>query len=134
MLKLIEQIKQDEGFRGMPYKDPKGNLTIGFGTLLPITKQEAEYLLVNRLTVIINEMKQKCLVYDKLPQQAKEVLNNMAYNLGVPKLCGFKKMWRALEDGNYQAAAAEMLDSKWAIEVKDRAIKLANQMKNIKGD
>jgi len=150
MLNLIEQIMEYEGFREYPYIDPivdvsdefrkqynkllpKLNLTIGYGTLLPITKQEAEYLLVHRLNAIINEMKKECLVYDKLPKQAKEVLNNMAYNLGVPKLCGFKKMWRALEDDNYQAAAAEMLDSKWANDVGDRAIRLAEQMRNIKG-
>ena len=133
MFKLIEQIIEDEGFNGMPYKDTKGNFTIGYGTLLPITKREAEYLLVHRLTEIINGIKKECSTYDKLPKQAKEVLNNMGYNLGVPKLCGFKRMWRALEDGNYQAVAAEMLDSKWANDVGDRAIRLAEQMRNIKG-
>ncbi len=131
MLQLINQIKQDEGFRGMPYKDTEDRLTIGYGTLLPLTKQEAEWLLLHRLTGLIDELESKCEVYNKLPEEAKEIIKNMAYNLGVPKLCKFKKMWKALEEKNYNKAADEMLDSRWAKQVKSRAINLANQMRNI---
>ena len=132
-MKLIESIKKYEGFNGMPYKDETGNLTIGYGTKLPITEIEAEYLLVHRLTNIIVEMESKCKVYKKLSLEVKAILNNMAYNMGVPNICTFKKMWKALEQTDYSKAADEMLDSKWAREVGYRAIELAEMMRNIKG-
>ena len=52
----------------------------------------------------------------------------MAFNLGETRLRGFRKMWAALEEGNYATAAAEMLDSKWATQVKGRARDLAQLM------
>ena len=131
MLKLVDQIKQDEDFRGMPYKDTKGNLTIGFGTLLPLSRVEAEWLLTHRLGLIKEEMSLKCKIFDNLPGDAQEILLNMGYNMGVPKLCGFKKMWKALANYDFDKASKEMLDSEWAREVKSRAINLAKQMKEI---
>ena len=55
---------------------------------------------------------------------------NMAFNLGMPRLNKFKKMWSAIEDEDYDHAAVEMLDSRWASQVKGRATKLANAMHN----
>ena len=54
----------------------------------------------------------------------------MAFNMGVPRLCKFKKMWAAVYDDDYSTAAKEMLDSRWATQVKGRATKLANAMHN----
>ena len=58
------------------------------------------------------------------------VLMDMAFNMGVPRLCKFVKMWTALEQYDYHKAAEEMLDSRWARQVKTRAIKLANSMQH----
>jgi lysozyme len=52
----------------------------------------------------------------------------MAYNLGLTKLLGFKKMIAAIKRKDYSAAAVEMLDSKWHIDVGDRAVELARIM------
>jgi lysozyme len=38
-------------------------------------------------------------------------------------------MWAAIHKGDYGAAALEMLDSKWADQVKGRALRLSNIMK-----
>jgi len=46
----------------------------------------------------------------------------------VPRLCKFKKMWAAIEGEDYQNAAKEMLDSRWAVQVKSRSTKLAHAM------
>jgi lysozyme len=54
----------------------------------------------------------------------------MAFNMGVPRLNKFKKMWAAVHDGDYPTAAKEMLDSRWATQVKGRAVKLSNAMHN----
>ena len=147
-MNLLNQIKKDESFNGFPYIDPivnvdknfkqqynkllpSLNLTIGYGTLLPLSKTEAELLLNHRLKLIKIELSQKCSIFKDLPGDAQEILLNMAYNLGVPKLCEFKKMWKALSEWDFEKAADEMLDSRWAKEVKNRATKLANQMRSL---
>jgi lysozyme len=53
---------------------------------------------------------------------------DMAFNMGVPRLCKFKRMWAAIYDGDYTTAAVEMLDSRWATQVGTRAIKLSKAM------
>lgn len=60
----------------------------------------------------------------------QDVLVNMAYNMGWPKLSGFKRMIAAAAAGDFNAAAHEMLDSKWAPQVGARAARLAQQMKS----
>jgi len=57
-----------------------------------------------------------------------DTLTNMCFNLGAPRLSGFKKMWEAIEAGDYSTAAEEMLDSKWARQVGPRADRLAQKM------
>jgi lysozyme len=54
----------------------------------------------------------------------------MAFNLGVPRLCKFKKMWAAVHAKQFDVAAKEMLDSRWARQVKSRSTKLAHAMHN----
>ena len=52
----------------------------------------------------------------------------MAFNLGVGGLLAFTKMFAALQERDWDRAAAEMLDSRWARQVGDRAVRLAQQM------
>jgi lysozyme len=55
----------------------------------------------------------------------------MYFNLGN-RLFNFVNMLKALEDGNYDKVAEEMLDSKWAKQVKGRSIELAEMMREDK--
>ena len=59
----------------------------------------------------------------------KVVLVDMCYNLGINRFLGFKKMLAAVKEGNYDTAADEMLNSKWATQVKGRAVELAQLMR-----
>ena len=126
--RVIESLKQEEGFDGMPYKDTLGIPTIGYGTKLPLTEEEAELLLKHRLDKKILEISEKEPFFLDLPQKAQEVIANMAYQLGVEGVLKFKKMWAALKKGDYQKAADEMLDSKWATQTPNRAKRLAEIM------
>ena len=55
---------------------------------------------------------------------------NMGYQLGIAELMGFKRMLAAMERGDYEAAAREMLDSKWARQDSPgRARRLAERMR-----
>ncbi|WP_018694354.1 glycoside hydrolase family protein [Algicola sagamiensis] len=128
---LIEQLKRHEAFRPDVYLCTAGKPTIGYGRNLeanPITPEEAEVWLRKDLEVIQLELKRH-FNYTRLNDARAAVLINMAYNLGVPRLKGFKKMFAALEDGFFEKAAKEMLDSRWATQVGNRALELSEQMR-----
>jgi lysozyme len=57
------------------------------------------------------------------------VLIEMVFNLGMPRLMGFKKMLSALERKDYEQAAKEMLNSRWSVQVGNRATTMAQMMR-----
>lgn len=67
--------------------------------------------------------------YQSLDRVRRDVITNMAFNLGVPRLMGFRRMVAAIRQKDYEGASAEMLDSKWAKQVGQRAEDLAHMMK-----
>ncbi len=126
----IEQLKIDEGFRGKPYKCTEGKTTIGYGRNLdanPLSEEEAEYLLKNDLNKVLKDAV-KLSYYSELNPKRRAVIINMVYNLGITRFKKFIKMNAALAARDYDLAAVEMLDSKWAVQVGDRAIRLSDQM------
>lgn len=128
---LVVQIKEHEGFEGMPYDDHLGNPTVGFGTLLPLTKLEATLILRTRLTSKIEELKIKKPLFKFLPEEAQSILANMAYQMGVAGLLKFKNMWAALQERDFERASEEMLSSLWARQTPNRAKELAERMRKI---
>lgn len=129
MSALIKAIEESEGFRGLPYDDHLGNPTIGYGTLLPISKYEARLILEHRLYKMINELLVHKSFVSSLSQEVKYVIYEMCYQLGVPRLLMFKRMWKALEAGDYKEAAKEGLDSRWARQTPNRANRIMNRLK-----
>tara|TARA_B100001939_G_scaffold342388_1_gene353455 strand:+ start:44 stop:496 length:453 start_codon:yes stop_codon:yes gene_type:complete len=137
--KLIKQIKRHEGNvmnngKHEPYEDHLGYLTIGYGRLIDpeikggISESEAEMLLMNDLVAFMDAAKSYSW-YDSLDDVRKAVIVNMLFNLGQPRFNKFVAMHEALKAQNYATAAAEMLDSRWAKQVKGRATELAEQMR-----
>ncbi len=135
--KLKARVKQSEGWRAKVYTCPAGKLTIGYGfnvedTELP--KEVAELW----LTMILAETEQSLLnskngyIFKELSPERKGVLIDMAYNLGLTGVLRFKKMWAALCASDYTEAARQMLDSKWADQVGQRAYHLAETMRTNK--
>lgn len=116
-------LKQEEGFRSHPYPDTRGNLTIGYGTNISegITIHEAEYLLTERLRQIWKDLSIKWPPYNTQSLRIRAALLDMAYQLGVAGLLGFKDMLEALKRGDYPAAMKSALDSAWARETPNRA-------------
>lgn len=114
MKELIENIKQSEGFRGVVYKDTLGFDTIGFGTKLPISEDEAALILEYRLKQKIKELEAREPFINKLPLEKQEIIAEMCYQMGVSSVLRFKKMWEALKRFDYEAASEQMLDSAWA--------------------
>ena len=132
MTQLFDQIKRHEGFSATVYTCPAGKLTIGYGRNLidkGISKVEANQMLYNDLYDIEMELLRRVHCFEKLDRVRRDVLINMAFNLGVNGLLNFKKMMAAVNDGYFELAAKEMLDSKWAKQVGNRALELSEQMR-----
>jgi len=129
-MSIIEDLKRDEGLKLKPYRDSEGLLTIGYGTLIEeISTEEAEILLIHRFEKISKEAFDKFPWLHDLSGHRQDAILNMAYNLGVPRLRQFKKMIAAIEAGDYETSAREALDSKWANQVKGRAIRIAEKIR-----
>lgn len=132
MSKLQEQLKRHEGLRLKAYQCTAGKVSIGFGRNLDdkgITQAEADLMLENDVIFLMSVLPGKIAFFNELDKVRADVLVNMAFNLGVNGLLNFKKMLSAMDEGYFTRAAAEMLDSKWAFQVGDRALELAEQMK-----
>ena len=129
--RLRESLRIHEGVSLKPYEDSVGKITIGIGRNLDdngISMQEAYHLLDNDILTAQKELDRYHPGWLGHSDLRQNVLIEMCFNLGGPKLNLFVKMWDALEKHDYAKAAAEMLDSKWADQVGRRAVTLSNMM------
>lgn len=129
---FFDQLERHEDLKLKPYVDSVGKLTIGVGRNLDdvgISHSEAMLMMSNDVEAAETELTRRFPIVKKLDETRYFVLVNMCFNLGSPRLAGFKKMWLAIEAQDWPKAALEMLDSKWAKQVGNRAIELATQMR-----
>ena len=135
MEKLVEAIKESEGFVPTVYKCTAGYDTIGYGFAvkdLYIDEDIAEMILYRKLALLAERVCDKFPFVKDLPQEAQDVVYEMCYQLGVVGFSKFKKTIQFLRLGSYKSAAAEMLDSRWAREqTPQRAKKLSNIIKEL---
>lgn len=135
------QLKRHEGLRLEAYLCPAGVLTVGYGhncVMWPvegvekvgdvISREKAEALLLEDVVGIAEDLDFALPWWRELDEVRQGVVLNMAFNMGVPRLKGFKRALGAMQIGDYPRAGTEMLDSAWAKQVKGRAAELARQM------
>lgn len=133
-------IKQHEGFRTYVYLDTLGNESVGWGHCFsrdrkPIpgtlfTKEKCEDFFDEDMQSVERDYVWLENDYDlhSVGPVRRAVLKNMLFNLGLHRLDLFLRMWRAIEMKNWPEVAREMLDSRWAKQVKGRAGMLARMM------
>lgn len=129
---LRAQLMRHEGLRLKPYLDTVGKMTIGYGRNLDdvgLARDEAAYLLDGDIDRAVKGLLARWPWVLEVDAVRQSVLVNMAFNLGLERLAGFKLTLQAIQQGRYSAAADHMLDSKWAGQVGIRAVELAAQMK-----
>jgi lysozyme len=129
---LREMLKRHEGLRTKVYACPAGFLTIGYGRNLEargITREEADFLLTSDIRAFREEVRRALPWSADLDPVRRDVLVDMAFNLGVAGLLGFKQFLLALQASDYLAAAAHMLHSRWAEQVGARARELAEMIR-----
>jgi len=131
---LIRLIEDHEGRRSHIYTDAVGKLTIGVGRNLTdrgLSDDEIDYLLANDIKIA----KSICidLVGDAVFRQAsakrQHALISMAFNMGKPRLDGFVKMIAAIKAGDWDRAADEALNSRWASQTGRRAVEIADMLR-----
>jgi lysozyme len=139
---LIESLKRHEGYRQFCYQDSVGVWTIGHGRNLEdvgLSRDEAAMLLEGDVTRAIMQCLQTWPWVAQLDEVRAAVIVEMAVNLGVHGLGGFRKMLGHIEAAlaakdpavaakEFAAAAAEGLDSTWRIQVGARAYRLMQQL------
>lgn len=131
LAQLHADLRRDEGERLYAYQDSEGYWTIGVGVLIDrrrgggITREESAYLLGNRVRAVIDELDRALPWWRSMSEARQRALANMAFNLGVTTLLTFKRTLESMRGGDYERAASEMLESKWAKQVGARAERLA---------
>ena len=133
MSRLHEMLIRHEGLRLKPYRDTVGKLTIGVGRNLDdvgITREEALMLLNNDIAQVRREVNRTFAWFPDLNPVRKNVVLNMVFNIGLPRFRQFKKAIAAIRAKEWEGAAREMLDSRWARQVGRRARELARMMKS----
>ena len=128
MSETFEQmLKRHEGLRLSPYLDSVGIQTIGYGHNLqkPFSIKAMEQQFQDDVAEAHNECLHAFPWFADLSEPRQWAIKNMCFNLGLPRLLGFKKFLQAMELGDYETAANEMLSSLWARQVKGRALELA---------
>lgn len=131
-----QMLKRHEGLRLTVYECTAGKKTIGYGRNLEdrgITEQEAEQLLNNDIQAIEEQLRNSFDFYMGLTDTRKAVLIDLTFNIGLAGVKGFKKMLNALHKQNYVEAKKQLLDSRYATQVPNRALELAELLEGAQG-
>lgn len=126
--KLQAQLIVDEGKRARVYSDTVGKLTVGVGRNISdrdFSDDEIALMLKNDIAIVERELDKQLPWWRKMTDARQNCLANMAFNLGVPRLLGFKKALAAMQAERWESASDELLDSTWSRQVGQRAIRIA---------
>lgn len=124
-------LEYEEGFSNTPYICTEGYVTIGYGSKLSVKGAPLELF-----TLTVSKKTAQCMLEEHLRDVDKylstkplsctnkdryTILQSMCYQLGSSGLNGFKNMWKAIENSDWEEAAKQALDSKWARQTPERA-------------
>jgi lysozyme len=139
---LREQLEIDEGRVDALYNDHLGYATFGIGHLVLESDPEYGQEIGTPVSAdrVIETFEQDCenvlrdcnILYedfDDLPSEAQQVIANMMFNMGRPRLSKFRGMKRGVDSRSWNDAADEMVDSAWYRQVTKRADRLVERIR-----
>jgi lysozyme len=142
--KLKDQLIIDEGVRYSTYLDHLSLKTCGIGHLCredepeydlelgaEISEDRVTELFEQDIQSVIQDCKKVYDDWDKLPEEVKQIVANMMFNLGRPRYSKFRKHIQAVMDGRWQESANQMRDSRWYRQVTNRAERLCKRMEEV---
>ena len=142
MERLLKSVKEHEGYRNKVYLDSLGKRTVGVGHLCVEDHWEdnKEYSEKYLMKVLKDDLKNAiqgaerlCSTAPALDDLAKEIIVEMIFQLGETGVSKFRNMWKALDEmpPQYDVAATEMLDSRWAKQTPNRAKEMSDHMRSL---
>tara|TARA_Y100000356_G_scaffold134313_1_gene143297 strand:- start:573 stop:1016 length:444 start_codon:yes stop_codon:yes gene_type:complete len=141
---LRKQLEIDEGVKYEIYLDHLGYPTFGIGHLVresdpehgqevgtAVSADRIAEAFESDLEGVLSDCRKLYPDIDDLPEEAQQIIANMMFNLGYPRLSKFKNMKRCVDERDWMGAGEEMMDSRWYQQVPNRAGRLVNRMKLI---
>lgn len=142
--KLQEQLAEDEGCKYEIYLDHLGYKTFGVGHLVratdpendmdlgtEVSKERVDECFKTDIAITIEDCNVLYTNFNDIPEEAQLILANMMFNLGRPRLSRFLNLKVAVDDEDWMEASIEMMDSKWARQVPNRAERLCKRMEKL---
>ena len=136
MGQLVDTLKRHEGVKAFAYQCTADKTTIGVGRCIDedggigLSDDEIEYLLMNDIERCDAELRAAYDWYENLKKPRRDAMINMCFNLGLTRLRGFVKALEAMSREQYDVAADEFMDSKWAQQVGTRAIRVTEMIRD----
>lgn len=141
--KVIVELERDEGLRRVVYDDAtgaplkpgdilKGHPTIGIGRALDvngITESEARTLLENDIAKVCDDLDRNIPGWRDWTDARQRALVNMVFNMGIGGVLKFSDMLANMKAGHWDLAALDAMDSVWAKQVGERAMRIAKMIK-----
>ena len=140
--RLREDLETDEGVKYEIYLDHLGYPTFGIGHLVreddpehgwevgtEVSESRVAEAFESDVQTVLSDCNKLYSDFEDLPEEAQLVIANMMFNLGYPRLSAFKGMKAGVDERDWNRAADEMLDSRWAKQVPNRANRLVERIR-----
>jgi len=141
---LKETLKVDEGVVYEVYNDHLGYPTFGIGHLIiegdpelgaavgtPVSEERVDECFAKDVETVIEDCKKLHDGWDGYPEEVKQIVANMMFNMGLTRLSKFNRHNAALQCGDWKEAAKEGRDSRWYKQVTNRAERLMTRLEKI---
>ena len=141
---LRNELEIDEGVKYEIYLDHLGLPTFGIGHLVTeddpehgqevgtaVSEERVAEVFESDVQITLDECQRLYDDFDDLPEECQLIIANMMFNMGRPRLSQFKGMKRGVDARDWNAAADEMVDSKWYRQVTNRADRLVTRMRAV---
>jgi len=141
---LKETLKIDEGVVYEIYNDHLGYPTFGIGHLVlerdgehglpvgtPVSEDRVSECFEQDVQIVIEDCKKLHDGWDGYPEEVKQIVANMMFNMGLTRLSKFNKHNAALQCGDWKGAAVEGRDSRWYKQVTNRAERLMKRLEEV---
>ena len=138
------ELEDDEGVKYEIYNDHLGYPTFGIGHLVkdddpehgmpvgtPVSEERVAEAFDQDIETVLEDCCKLYSDFDDLPEEVQRIVANMMFNLGYPRLSAFRGMKAGVDARDWEAAADEMVDSRWYNQVPNRALRLVNRMRSV---
>ena len=141
---LRKELERDEGVKYEVYLDHLGYPTFGIGHLITdddpecgasvgtkVDSDRVQEAFETDVESVLSDCERLYVQFEHLPEEVQLIVANMMFNMGYTRLSKFKGMKRGVDSRNWEAAADEMVDSKWYDQVTRRADRLVVRMRSV---